>query len=539
MSAHPTVSSSDTSLDIAIVGAGYGGMLMLHRARALGLSARVFERSDTVGGTWHYNRYPGARCDTESLEYSYQFSDELFDEWRWSERFATQPELLAYARHVAERFDLLRDIQFRTEITRAAFDEQAGRWELEDASGGRRTARFLILATGCLSSANQPQVAGLESFAGPVYHTGKWPTKKVDLAGRRVGIIGTGSSAVQAIPTIAPEVKELVVFQRTANYVVPAHNGPISPAYEARVRANHREFRADNATMLRAHGFTNRGTGVPALSVPREEVEKDLQRRWDIGGLNFLDGYTDMLTDREANAIAADFVRAKIRSIVGCPEVADKLCPTYPIGCKRVSVGDGYYQAFNRSNVRLVDIRQRPIERVQSQGVVTGEGLHDMDVLIFATGFDAMTGPILAIDIIGRGGLSLREKWRAGPANYLGLAVNGFPNLFVMTGPGSPSVLTNMHVSIEQHTSWIADCLSSMMLERQTRIEALEDAESEWVARVADIASHTIFPSCNSWYLGANIPGKPRMFMPFLGYPTYSRLCDRVAQEKYAGFQLG
>jgi cation diffusion facilitator CzcD-associated flavoprotein CzcO len=538
LSAHPSVASGDTTLDVAIVGAGYGGLLMLHRARNLGLTARVFERSDSVGGTWHANRYPGARCDTESLEYSYQFSDALFQEWQWSERFATQPELLAYARHVAERFDLLRDISFRTEIRRAVFDEQACRWQIEDATGDLHTATFLVLATGCLSSANVPQIPGLESFGEALYHTGKWPTHPVSLAGKRVGIIGTGSSAVQAIPTIAPEVAELTVFQRTPNYVVPAHNGPICAEYEARVRADPVQFRADNATMSRGHGYVNRGTGVSALSVPREEVERDLQRRWETGGLNFLDGYTDLLTDTQANAIAAEFVRNKIRSIVRDPEVAATLCPTYPIGCKRVSVGDGYYETFNRSNVRLVDVRQHPIQRVVPGGIVAGEKRHALDVLICATGFDAMTGPILAIDIVGRDGLALRDKWHAGPLNYLGLAVSGFPNLFTLTGPGSPSVLTNMHVSIDQHTAWVADCLRSMMASKHSRIEALESAESEWVRRVSDIASGTIFPSCNSWYLGANVPGKPRVFMPFLGYPSYVELSTKVAEAGYAGFEL-
>jgi cation diffusion facilitator CzcD-associated flavoprotein CzcO len=538
LSAHPSVASGDTTLDVAIVGAGYGGLLMLHRARELGLTARIFERSDSVGGTWHANRYPGARCDTESLEYSYQFSDALFQEWQWSERFATQPELLAYARHVAERFDLLRDIRFRTEVRRAVFDEAASRWHIDDATGSRHTATFLVLATGCLSSANVPQIPGLDAFGDALYHTGKWPTHPVSFAGKRVGIIGTGSSAVQAIPMIAKEAADLIVFQRTPNYVVPAHNGPICADYESRVRADPAQFRANNATMSRAHGWVNRGTGVSALSVPREEVERDLQRRWETGGLNFLDGYTDLLTEPRANDIAAEFVRHKIRSIVRDPQVAARLCPTYPIGCKRVSVGDGYYETFNRSNVHLVDVKQHPLARVVRGGIVAGEIHHALDALICATGFDAMTGPILAIDIVGVGGLSLREKWHAGPLNYLGLTVSGFPNLFTLTGPGSPSVLTNMHVSLDQHTAWVADCLRNMMASNRSRIEALESAESDWVRRVSAIASGTIFPTCNSWYLGANVPGKPRVFMPFLGYPSYVELSTKVAEEGYAGFQL-
>ena len=530
-------SAETAELDVAIVGAGYAGLLMLHRARGLGLKARVFERSDTVGGTWNWNRYPGARCDTESLEYSYQFSDELFQDWSWTERFGTQPELLAYAQHVARRFDLLRDIEFECSIERAWFDEKGAVWRFEDAGGNRRTARFLILAAGCLSSTNLPEIEGRESFAGPVHHTGYWPRSGVDLRGQVVGVIGTGSSAVQVLPTIAPEVQGLFVFQRTANYVVPAHNGPIAPAYEAEVRQDHRQFRLNNAQMPRGHGWRNRGKGLPALDAPREEVEQDLERRWQAGGLNFLDGWSDLLTDLRANTIAADFVRRKIRCVVRDQAVAEKLCPTHPIGCKRVSVGDGYYETFNRDNVHLVDIKSTPIERITPEGIVVQGRTYPLDVLIFATGFDAMTGPILAVDVTGRNGLRLKEKWSAGPRNYLGLTVNGFPNLFMLTGPGSPSVLSNMHVTIEHHTQWVTQCLSDLLDAGQTRIEATETAESEWVGRVDRIASSTLYPSCNSWYLGANIPGKPRMFMPFVGFPDYVRLCEGVVNAGYAGFE--
>lgn len=526
-----------TDLDVVIVGAGYAGLLMLHRVRGLGLSARVLERGDTVGGTWNWNRYPGARCDTESLEYSYQFSDELFQDWHWSERFAQQDELLRYAQHVAVHFDLLRDIQFDTAVVAARYDEAARCWLVEDDTGRVLRTRYLVLATGCLSSTNLPSIPGLAEFAGPLLHTGSWPRGGAALQGQRVGVIGTGSSAVQAIPAMAPEVAELWVFQRTANYVVPAHNGPIDPAYEAEVLRNHRSFRQNNASMPRAHGYRNRGTDRAALGAPREEVERDLERRWQTGGLNFLDGYTDLLTDLRANAIAADFVRAKIRATVRDPAVADRLCPTHPIGCKRVSVGDGYYEAYNRDNVHLVDIGRSPIERVDAGAVWVGGRRHPLDVLVCATGFDAMTGPILGIDLVGRGGLHLHQKWRAGPTNYLGLSVSGFPNLFIMTGPGSPSVLTNMHVSIDHHARWIADCLARLGRERQTQIEALPAAEAEWVGRVDQIAAGTIFPSCNSWYLGANIPGKPRMFMPYIGFPSYARLCEEVVDQAYAGFR--
>jgi cyclohexanone monooxygenase len=527
---------STPELDTVIVGAGYAGLLMLHRLRGQGQRVRVYERGDDVGGTWYWNRYPGARCDTESLEYSYQFSDELFRDWKWSERFATQPELQAYARHVAERFDLLRDVRLGRAVRRARFDEGAGFWHVNDAHGGHVTARHLVLAAGCLSSTHWPAIEGLHDFAGPLLHTGQWPRDGADLRGRVVGVIGTGSSAVQVLPTLAPQVQRLVVFQRTANYVVPAHNGPIAPDYEAEVLADPQLFRARNATMVRGHGWRNRGRDASALSVPREEVERDLQRRWDTGGLNLLDGWNDLLTDHRANAIAADFVRAQIRRIVRDPQVAERLCPTHPIGCKRISVGDGYYETFNRPNVQLVDVRTAPIERVTPQGVVVAGQTHALDVLVCATGFDAMTGPILGIDITGREGRTLKDAWHAGPRNYLGLCVHGFPNLFLLTGPGSPSVLSNMHVSIEQHTRWVADCMAALQHAGHTRIEARPEAEADWVARVDRIAAGTIFPGCNSWYLGANIPGKPRMFMPFIGVPAYARLAEQVVQDGYAGF---
>jgi len=509
---------------------------MLHRLRLKGFTACVIEAGSGVGGTWYWNRYPGARCDVESVQYSYQFSDDLFQDWQWSERFATQPELQAYARHVAERFDLLRDIRFNCAVKAAAFDEGNACWQVDDETGGRHRVRFLILAAGCLSSTHLPDIDGLDSFGGPLLHTGRWPQEGADLRGRVVGIIGTGSSAVQVLPTIAPDVRQLIVFQRTANYVVPAHNGPIAAAYESEVKQNHADFRRHNASMVRGHGWRHRGQDIPALSVTREEVESDLQQRWETGGLNLLDGYTDLLTDLRANGIAADFVRHQIRRIVKDPDVAEQLCPHHPIGCKRVSVGDGYYETFNRDNVRLVDIRRTPIERVTPQGVVVDGQTHAMDVLICATGFDAMTGPILAIDLVGTGGQRLQDRWRAGPRNYLGLSVHGFPNLFLLTGPGSPSVLSNMHVSIEQHTAWVTDCLAAMQQAGQTRIEARQEAEADWVSRVDQIAGGTIFPSCNSWYLGANIPGKPRLFMPFIGVPAYARLSERVAEDDYAGF---
>lgn len=535
---HKEVDSQSTSVDVVIVGAGFAGLLMLHQTRVLGLSARVYERGSDVGGTWFWNRYPGARCDTESLEYSYQFSTELFREWKWSERFATQPELLRYAQHVARKFDLYKNIHLNSAVEKSHYDEKTRKWFTTTSRGESLASDFLILATGCLSTAHLPEIPGMERFRGRVYHTGNWPKEGVDFSDQVVGIVGTGSSAVQVIPTIAPQLRHLYVFQRTANYVVPAWNGKIPNDYEAAVMADPISFRHNNAKMIRAHGFRNRGKDTSALSVSREEVERDLERRWNIGGLNFLDGFNDLLTSSEANKIAAEFVKSKIRKIVKNPAVSELLCPRHPIGCKRVSVGDGYYESFNSGNVTLVDISQSGIHRLGEESIETDRTSYRCDSLIFATGFDAMTGPILSIQITGRNGLTLREKWSEGPRNYLGLSVCGFPNLFIMTGPGSPSVLTNMHVSIDQHAAWISRCIQSMKLRQLSEIEATEESEARWIDAVTEIASNTIFPSCNSWYLGANIPNKPRMFMPYIGFPSYERKCREIEENDYLGFKL-
>jgi len=535
---HDEVHSGGLSVDVVIVGAGFAGLLMLHQIRRLGLSALVYERGSDVGGTWFWNRYPGARCDTESLEYSYQFSTELFREWKWSERFATQPELLSYAQHVAQRFDLYANIHFNSAVKKSHYDEKIRKWQTTTSSGECITSDFLILATGCLSTAHLPEIPEMDRFLGKVYHTGNWPKEGADLTGQVVGIVGTGSSAIQVIPAIVPQLRHLYVFQRTANYVVPAWNGRIPSEYELSVMADPASFRRNNATMIRAHGYRNRGKDLSALSVPHEQVERDLERRWNTGGLNFLDGFNDLLTSTDANRIAAEFVKAKIRKIVKNPVVSELLCPRHPIGCKRVSVGDGYYESFNAENVTLVDISQSGIQRLGEDSIEAGQSSYRCDSLIFATGFDAMTGPILSINIIGRNGVTLREKWREGPRNYLGLSVSGFPNFFIMTGPGSPSVLTNMHVSIDQHAAWISRCINSMKTRQLTEIEATEDSESRWVDTVSQIASNTIFPSCNSWYLGANIPNKPRMFMPYIGFPSYESKCKEIEENNYSGFKL-
>ena len=526
--------------DVVVVGAGFAGMYMLHRLRGLGLDTTVIEAAADVGGTWWWNRYPGARCDIESLDYSYSFDPDLEQEWDWSERYATQPEILAYANHVADRFDLRRDIVFETRVTRAEWQDDTERWVVDTDHGDRYAARWLIMAVGCLSAAKRPEIAGIDTFAGPEYHTGQWPHEGVDVSGKRVGVIGTGSSGIQSIPILAEQAAHLTVFQRTPNYAQPAKNAPLDPEVVAERKATYRAHR--ELVKRETHG----GVVVPAptqsaLAVSDEEREAHLRERWEMGQLfAVLGAYNDVMIDEEANAKVAGFVHDRIREIVHDPEVAEKLIPTtYPFGAKRVCLDTGYYATFNRPNVTLVDLREEPIEEIVPEGVRTTAALHELDVLVFATGFDAMTGALLRPDIVGRGGLHLREKWVAGPRTYLGLATAGFPNLFTITGPQSPSVLTNMMVSIEQHVDWIADCLSHLLAEGVTAIEADVDAEDAWVDHVNQVAAFTLYPKGNSWYMGANVPGKPRVFMPYLGgVGPYRRVCEEVAADGYRGFTL-
>ena len=529
-------------VDAIVVGAGFAGLYMLYRLRAAGLSTRVFEAGGGVGGTWYWNRYPGARCDVESLEYSYQFDDELQQEWEWTERYAGQPEILRYLEHVADRYDLRRDIQFNTRVTAATFDEDDSRWAVYTTGADGRTAetsaRYLIMATGCLSSANVPDLEGMASFRGDVFHTGRWPHEGVDFTGRRVAVIGNGSSGIQAIPVIAQEAAELVVFQRTPNYSVPARNGPLDPEEQRAIKSDYANLRAKNRMMPGGFGARFPPSAASALDADPAERQAVFEERWEKGGFGFLGSYTDLILNRSANDTAADFVRAKIREIVRDPNVAEMLTPSQVIGCKRLCLDSGYFETFNRPTVRLVDIKATPIEKVTPAGIRTSDADFDVDCIVLATGFDAMTGTLLRIDIRGRGGATLRDAWSAGPRTYLGLGVPEFPNMFVIAGPGSPSVLTNMVVSIEQHVDWITACIEHLRAHGYTTIEADADAADEWVQHVNTVAGFTLFPTCNSWYLGANIEGKPRVFMPLLGFPPYAETCEQVAAAGYKGFVL-
>jgi cyclohexanone monooxygenase len=533
----------DRSFDAIVVGAGFAGLYALHRLRGQGLSVRVLEAGADVGGTWYWNRYPGARCDVPSVEYSYSFDKDLEQEWNWSEVMAAQPEILRYANHVADRFDLRRDIQLETRVVSAHYDEQARTWRVETEAGEVFEARFCIMATGCLSSPNTPDIKGAEDFEGAVYHTGQWPHEGVDFTGVRVGIIGTGSSGVQSIPVIAEGAEHLTVFQRTPNYTMPAGNRPLTDAERAhaktvvdRIRQSERESAAGIVL-----GFGGNPIPTPTESILATTPEERLAAV-EAEGFQALSRYLDVALDPEANELACEMYREQVRRVVEDPETAEKLMPRgYPLGCKRPVIDTDYYETFNRDNVTLVDLRQGGIERITSTGVQTAQGHFELDALVYATGFDAMTGTLLRIDIRGRDALPLKQQWEAGPRSYLGLQVHGFPNLFTITGPGSPSVLSNMIVSIEQHVDWIADCIGYMDERELSTIEPTVEAEEKWIAHVNEVAEGSMMTakSCNSWYLGANIPGKPRIFMPYVGgVGEYRRECDEVVARGYEGFRL-
>jgi cation diffusion facilitator CzcD-associated flavoprotein CzcO len=530
--------SIPNELDVVVVGAGFGGMYMLHRLRELGLSAIVFEAATDVGGTWYWNRYPGARCDVESMQYSYSFSPELQQDWTWSEVFASQPEILRYAQHVADRLDLRRDIRFETRVEQASFDEAAQRWTVRTDRGDVVSARHCVMATGCLSTARVPDFPGLDAFKGKTYHTGYWPHEGVDFTGLRVAVIGTGSSAIQAIPVIARQAAQVTVFQRTPNFSIPSRNRPMTPDYEQSWKSVYPTRRAE-ARETR-NGILANPNDVSAMAVPEAARLQVYEDRWKSGGTTFMAAFNDLIFNKTSNDTASDFVRGKIRSIVKDPAVADLLTPTsYPIGTKRICVDTEYFETFNRPNVSLVDVRNAPIETLTANGVRTGGKDYEVDAVVFATGFDAMTGTLTRIDIRGRGGVTLADKWAEGPKTYLGLMTAGFPNLFMITGPGSPSVLSNMIVSIEQHVDWVADCLRALRDRHVDCIEATQEAEESWVDHVNEVANETLYPSAASWYMGANIPGKPRVFMPYIGgVGAYRHTCDEIAADGYRGFRL-
>jgi len=533
--------SEPAKFDAIVVGAGVGGLYAIYRLRKLGLAVRAFEAGGGVGGTWYWNRYPGCRCDVESMEYSYSFSDELQQEWQWPERYGTQPEILRYINHVADRFDLRRDIEFNTRVKEAGFDSKTNSWTVKTDKGDAATARFCIIATGNLSTPRTPNYLGLESFKGKWYHTGLWPHEGVDFTGLRVGVIGTGSSGVQSIPIIAKQAKHLYVFQRTANFSLPARNAPMDPDKESAHKAQYPQRR--RAAFDTPFGIAGYPAPVKsALDATEEERTRAYDTKWAEGGsISFLYSFTDLLVNKDSNETAAEFVRRKIRATVKDPRTAELLCPNdHPIGTKRLILDTDYYETYNRDNVTLVDIRSKPIEEITPAGLRTASAEYALDAIVFATGFDAMTGAMKEIDIHTDAGISVREKWEHGPRTYLGIMIAGFPNLFMVTGPQSPGVKSQMILACEQHVDWIADCLQYLRDHGFSRIEAEEDAEDGWVQHNNEVADRTLYPLANSWYVGANIPGKPRVFMPYVGgVAAYKKKCDEVAASGYEGFRLG
>jgi len=527
----------DVEFDAVVVGAGFAGMYMLHCLRGMGMRARVYEAGSGVGGTWYWNRYPGARCDVESMQYSYSFSEELDQAWTWSEKYSPQPEILDYANHVADRFDLRPDIHFDTRVTCAVFDEKVARWRVETDQGDTVWAQFCVMAVGCLSAANRPPFEGLDEFPGPVYHTGEWPHESVDFSGLKVAVIGTGSSAIQSIPVIAEQASELTVFQRTPNYTVPAWNDKLDPEYVERIKATYPELRAK--ARARPTGFYFDFNTQPALAATAEEREQQYERAWARGGLPFLGAYGDLLFEKEANDTIAEFARRKIKAIVDDPATAELLSPDNVFGCKRLCVDSDYYATYNKAHVKLVDVADTPIERITSTGVVVDGTEYAADAIVCATGFAAMTGSFDRMHIVGRDGLTLKKKWEAGPRTYLGLSTAGFPNFFMVTGPGSPSVLANMIQSIEQHVDWMADCMAYVRKSGAQTIEPRTEFEDDWVEHVNEVAKISLRSTCSSWYVGANIPGRPRVFMPYIGgFPVYVNRCNEVMTNGFEGFDM-
>ena len=528
----------ETTVDAVIVGAGFSGLYLLHRFRKLGLTTRVLERGGGVGGTWYWNRYPGARCDVESMQYSYSFDAELQQEWHWPEKFSAQPDILAYANHVADRFDLRKDIDFDVEVKAAHFNETTRRWRIETDKSDKITAQFFVMATGCISTAQTPNIEGLDNYQGNTYHTGNWPHEKIDFTGQRIAVIGTGSSGIQAIPVLAEEAAHVTVFQRTPNYSIPSQNEPMTSDYEASWKEKYPTLREE--MRYTGHGSIKDLNDKSAMSVDEEERQETYKKRWAIGGAGFLTSFNDLLFSQESNDTASEFVRNQIRRIVKNPETAELLAPkTYPIGTKRICIDSGYFQTYNRENVDLVDISEKPIQRITREGLIVNGREFEFDSIVFATGFDAMTGTLFNVDIRGRNDLALKEKWYAGPRTYLGLMSEAFPNLFMITGPGSPSVKSNMLVSIEQHVDFVTESIIYM---REHGLELMEPdvaAEDDWVDHVQEAANKTLFPRANSWYMGANIPGKPRLFMPYIGgVGTYRRICEEVVADNYEGFRF-
>ncbi|MBT6276623.1 MAG: NAD(P)/FAD-dependent oxidoreductase [Chromatiales bacterium] len=530
-----TSTTTETDVDVVVVGAGFAGIYLLYRLRQSGFNVRVFEAGGDVGGTWYWNRYPGARCDIESMQYSYQFSEELQQEWTWAERYASQPEILSYIEHVVERFDLRADITFDTRVEAASFDDDIHQWTISTSAGEKVRSRFFILGSGVLSTTNTPSFKDRARYIGRTFHTGRWPHEKVDFTGQRVGIIGTGSSGIQSIPHLAAQAEHLYVFQRTPNYVVPAQNRALTDDEVNAIKSDYRGFRAKQKERPSAFLFPFNPGSV--LEVSAEERFERFEAQWEIGGLPFLGAFGDLLLDKKANKLVTEYWTKKIRALVDDPGIAELLIPDGDIfGGKRLCAGTDYYETYNRDDVTLVDVRHTGIERFTPTGVQAGGADYELDAVVFATGFDALTGSVVAMDIAGPDGITIKERWREGPETYLGLAVSGFPNFFNTQGPGSPGVFVTMVTGIEHQSNWIVECLLWMRDHGYTRFEATAEAQTKWGEAVEAAAKPSLRSKCDSWYTGSNIPGKHRVFMPYIGgFPAYFEQCRHVADNHYEG----
>lgn len=532
--------SRPSEVDAIIVGAGFSGLYMLHRLRGEGYTTRVFDAAGDVGGTWYWNRYPGARCDSESHYYCYSFSEEIRREWKWSCRYPAQPEILEYLNFVADRLDLRKDIECNTRVLSGRYDEKTHTWLVETSKGETVRARYLITGVGNTSSPARPDLPGLDSFKGKVYHTALWPHEKVDFTGQRVALIGTGSSGIQSTPLIAEEAAHLTVFQRTANYSVPARNHPLTDEMRREQLENFPEDR--KITLASPIGMTIVPPTISALEVSPEEARAKMDELWNIGGFRFMfASFNDIVTDINANAVVAGYITEKIRETVKNPAAAEVLCEfNHPVGTKRPPIDTNYYETFNRDNVSIVSLRKNPIKEATADGLTMSNGdHHKFDAIVFATGFDTVTGSLIKMNLHGRGGQSLADKWQDGPSAYLGLATADFPNLFMITGPGSPAILTNFPVCIEQNVDWITDVMNHMRDTGAVEFEASPEAEAEWVKQITEEADQTLFPTVDSWYMNSNLPGKPRVFTAYLsGMPSYAAICEDVARNGYRGFEL-
>ena len=533
-------SSDNQEYDAIIIGAGFAGLYQLICLRdQLGLNCLIIETGDDVGGTWYWNRYPGARCDTESHAYSYYFSDELLKEWTWSERYPGHAEIRKYINFVANKFNLKKDILFNEKVINAEFNENSNNWSLATNTGKQFQAKFVIAAVGCLSNTNIPNIKGLDSFEGKYYHTGNWPKNGVSFVNKKVGQIGTGSTGIQAVPVIAAEAKHLTVFQRTANYSIPARNAPLSEEFKDHVKKDHNYYREFLKRTPNGHPFEISSRLVSDVST--EEMNQIYEKAWEKGGLQFRATFNDLVTNIDANKTASEFIKGKIRQTVTNKKFANILSDIdHPYAGKRPPIDSHYFETFNRDNINLIDLRSNPIMHIDNEGIQTKEKHFDLDIIVFATGYDAMTGPLLNMNITGKQNLKLKDYWKEGPQTFLGLQIPGFPNLFTITGPGSPSVLTNMPMAIEQHVEWVRDCISFMNNKNHSTIEADSKSADKWGDEVNAVANKTLLPTVkHSWYLGANIPGKPQVFMPYAGgLPKYTEVCNEIKNNNYKGFNI-